>query len=68
MEVYLVGCLCPQARMWALAVVELEVAADLHSGLADRLVGVQVDVLVFERAPQPLDEDVVSPAAACRPC
>ena len=28
-------------------------------GLGDRLIGVQIDLLVFDRAPQPLDEDVV---------
>ena len=62
MEVYLVGRLGPQARMRALAVVELEVAADFGSRFGDRLVGVQIDMLVFERAPQPLDEDIVGPA------
>jgi hypothetical protein len=44
-------------------VIKLEVRADLASGIADRLVGVQIDVLVLERTPQPLHEDVVGPAA-----
>jgi len=44
--------------MRALAVVEREVAADLGSRLGHRLIGMKIDVLVFERAPQPLDEDV----------
>ena len=38
--------------MWASGVIKLEVTADLASGFADRLVGVQVDVLVFERTPE----------------
>jgi len=62
-EVYLVGRLCPQAGVRASGVVELDVARDLASGFAHRLVGVQVDVLVFERTPEALDEDVVAPAA-----
>ncbi len=63
MEVYLVWRLRPQARMRALAVLEREVSADLGSRLGHRLIGMKIDVLVFERAPQPLDEDVVCPAA-----
>ena len=62
MEVYLVGSLCPQAGVRASGVVKLEVTPDLASGFADRLVGMQVDVLVFERTPEALDEDVVGPA------
>src|ERR1035441_1646235 len=62
-EVYLVGRLCPQTGVRASGVVELDVARDLASGFANRLVGVQVDVLVFERTPEALDEDVVAPAA-----
>ena len=49
--------------MRALGIVKLEVTPDLASGFAHRLVGVQVDVFVFERTPQPLDENVVSPPA-----
>src|ERR1022692_4771690 len=62
-EIYLVGRLCPQAGVRASGVVELDVARDLASGFAHRLVGVQVDLLVFERAPEALDEHVVAPAA-----
>ena len=53
----------PQAGVRASGVVKLEVTADLASGFADRPVGVQVDVLVFERTPEALDEDIVGPAA-----
>jgi len=44
-------------------VVEVQVAADRSAGLADTVVGPQVHLLVFETAPQPLDEDVVPPGA-----
>jgi hypothetical protein len=47
--------------MWASAIVEIQVAPDRGSRLADTVVGPQVDLLVFDAAPQPLDEDVVSP-------
>ena len=49
--------------MWTLGIVKLEITSDLVPGLANRLIGMQVDVLVFERTPQPLDEDIVGPAA-----
>jgi len=44
-------------------VVELQVAGDGSSGLVDRGVGVQVDLLVLDRLPDALDKDVVAPAA-----
>lgn len=44
-------------------VVEGEVAPDAGGRDGHRLVAVQVDLLVLERAPEPLDEDVVAPAA-----
>ena len=49
--------------MRSAAVVEVEVAADRGAGLADAVVGAQIDLLVFDAAPQPLDEDVVAPSA-----
>jgi hypothetical protein len=50
--------------MWAAAGVERDPFADAGPGLAAIAVALEVDVLVFERAPQPLDEHVVHPAAA----
>lgn len=32
-------------------------------GIANGLVGVEIDLFVFEAPPQPLDEDIVSPAS-----
>ena len=44
-------------------VVELDPPADAGAGVGSRGVLRQVDLLIFERAPQPLDEDVIHPAA-----
>ena len=49
--------------MRALAIVIFDPAANADPRLAAGLKGMQVDALVFERAPQPLNEDVVHPAA-----
>ena len=42
---------------------KVEVAADRSAGLADAVVGAQIHLLVFDAAPQPLDEHVVPPGA-----
>ena len=47
-----------QALVLALLVIEAEPGADAGLGLGDAGIGVEVDLLVFEAAPQPLDEDV----------
>src|SRR5450432_2783985 len=51
------------ARVWPPGVVEVDVAADPFSGSAHALVGVEVDLLVLDRAPHPFDEYVVAPAS-----
>src|SRR5712691_8617001 len=43
-------------------VVEVQVAADRSAGLADAIVGPQIHLLVFDAAPQALDEHVVPPS------
>ena len=54
-----------EALVLAFLVVETEPGADASLGLGDRRVGVEIDFLVFEASPQPLDEDVVhAPALA----
>ena len=45
------------------SVVEIQLPADRGSGVADGVVGAQVDLLVFDRLPEPLDEDIVPPGA-----
>src|SRR5206468_5483138 len=48
--------------MWTPAIVEVEVSADRGAGVGHAVVGPQVDLLVFDAAPQPLDEHVVPPS------
>ena len=48
--------------MWSQAVVKVEVTADRIPGLADAFVGPQIHFLIFDAAPQPLDEDIVTPS------
>jgi hypothetical protein len=47
----------------ALLIVKAKPGTDAGLGLGDRRIGVEVNFLVFEAAPQPLDEDVVHAAA-----
>src|SRR3712207_4789164 len=49
--------------MQSAAIVEGQVPAHRGASLADRVVGSEVDLLVLDRPPQPLDEDVVAPGA-----
>src|ERR1700759_76174 len=44
-------------------IVEGQVSADRGAGLADRVIGSEVDLLGLDRPPEPLDEDVVAPGA-----
>ena len=48
--------------MRAALIVEHEVLADAGPRIADAVIGMQIDLLVLDRLPEPLDEDVVSPA------
>src|SRR6202022_671785 len=48
-----------EALVLALLIVEAKPGANAGLGLGDRRIGVEVDFLVFEAAPQSLDEDVV---------
>src|SRR6266851_6929472 len=52
-----------KARMRALAIVEFQIAADRGACLADAVVGSEIDLFVFDRAPEPFDEDVVAPGS-----
>src|SRR5271168_3834509 len=62
-KIGLVRCAGAKARVRSLAVVEVQIAADRGPGLGDAVVGPQIDLLVFDRSPEPLDEDVVAPGA-----
>src|SRR6266478_6580514 len=48
--------------MWSASVVKVQITADRSAGVADAVVGPQIHLLVFDAAPQPLDEDVVPPS------
>ena len=50
--------------MWAPAIIKAEMPADPSSGLRHAFVGVQIDLLIFDRPPEPLDKDIVPPCAA----
>src|SRR5713101_5266812 len=52
-----------EALVLPFLVVEAEPASDPGLRLGDAGIGVQVDLLVLQAAPQPLDEDVVHAAA-----
>ena len=47
--------------MRSAAVVEVEIATNRFAGVGHAVVGAEIHLLVFDAAPQPLDEDVVSP-------
>ena len=61
-EVSLIGCHAVKARMRASFIVELQIAADRSACIADALIGSQIYLLVFDGAPQPLDEHIVRQA------
>src|SRR6516164_2133543 len=48
-----------EALVLALLIVEIEPGANTGLGLGHTRIGVEVDLLVFEASPQPLDEDLV---------
>src|SRR5262245_26605909 len=62
-EVGLIGRASVKARMGPTAVIEVDVAAERSSRLADAVVGPQIHLLVFDAAPEALEEHVVSPRA-----
>ena len=51
------------SRLELSAIIKVQVAADRSAGVADAFVGPQIHLLVFNAAPQPLDEHVVPPSA-----
>ena len=44
-------------------VVEVDEPANIRPGIAHGLVGLEVDLLVFDGSPESLDEHVVAPAS-----
>ena len=62
-EVNLIGRAPVKARVGSAAVVEVEIAANRCAGLGYAVVGFEIHLLIFDAAPQPLDENVVAPRA-----
>ena len=62
-EVSLIGGLTVKRCMRAPAVEELDIAANRGAGVGHVDVGVDVDLLVFDRPPEPFHHDVVPPGA-----
>src|SRR5271169_3638784 len=53
-----------KAGMRTPAIIEVQIPPERGTRLADAIVGPQVDLLVFDRTPQPLDKHIVAPGAA----
>src|SRR5712672_848024 len=62
-EVGLIRGAVVKARMRSSPVVKVEIPTNRASCLADGFVGSQIDLLVFDALPQPLNEYVVSPSS-----
>src|ERR1700683_1309619 len=62
-EVSLVRGASVKARMRALSIVEVEIAAQRRASFRDRVVGFEIYLLVFYGFPEPLDENIVAPGA-----
>ena len=56
------GRLIASRPVRALVIEKIEVASDARASHLHGVVGVQVDLLILQRTPEPLDEDVVEPA------
>jgi hypothetical protein len=60
-EVSLIGRALVKGRMRPPCIVEVEITADRLPGFFDGVIGVQINFLVFDRAPETFDEHVVTP-------
>ena len=61
--VSLIGRPAVKARVRAAAIVEIEIPSDRGTCVRHAVVGVQIDLLVLHRPPEPLHEHVVPPSA-----
>jgi hypothetical protein len=59
-EVNLIGRAAVKARVRSAAVVEVEIASNRFAGLGHGVVDPVIHLLVFDAAPQPLDEDCLA--------
>ena len=63
-EVEVSGDLVVQSLMRPFLIIEEEVVGQSPAEVGDRLVKVEVEILIFDRSPQSFDEDVVECSAA----
>ena len=49
--------------MRSLSVIECQIAAKTATSLRDTSIGTEVDFLIFDRSPEPFDENIVAPRA-----
>jgi hypothetical protein len=63
-EVNVIRSLSVKRRVWSPAVVKRKVPLDPGLGRSHGVVGMQIDLFVLDRLPQPFDEDVVAPRIA----
>ena len=49
--------------MRAALIVERDIPADADPRIADAVIGMQIDLLVLDRLPEPFDKHVIAPAA-----
>ena len=47
--------------MRSVLVIPVQAVADGAAGVADRVIGFQIDLFIFDAAPHPCDEHVVTP-------
>ncbi len=62
-EVSLVRGLPVKAGVWASAIVKIQIPVDRSARLADTGVGIEIDLFVFDRFPDPLNKNIVAPRA-----
>ena len=60
-EVGLIRRLPVKARMRSAGIVKAEVTADRNASLGDCVIGLQINLLVFDRSPKALDENIITP-------
>ncbi len=49
---------------WSTSVVKRYISAKVITGGSDGVVGLEINLLVFVAFPEPLDEDIIAPAAS----
>ena len=61
MTVHAIGRAAVKRAMRPDLIIKGHVAGYPDLGVVDRLIGMEIDLLIFETSPQPLDKDIVPP-------